>query len=565
MHILARGDVLQKARLISGLILFLFALTHFLNHAVGLIHIETMHEMQRYRWVVTRSWPGTIVLLLALCTHVLLGLYKLANRTTLRMPPWELVQMSLGILIPFLLFPHIVNTRIAHVFFGVDDNYLYELVRLWPASAIIQSTLLLMVWIHGCIGIHFWLRLYTPYRALQPVLLFVAIAIPLAALAGFMISGRAVSELVKSPEVMTQVKELTNWPNDAANERLGTLRGIVRLTFAGALVAIAAWLGWHYLQRLAAPKITIRYVGGPTVRIARGATLLEASRMNRIPHAAVCGGRARCSTCRVRIDDTQVPLPPPQFHEAITLGSIQAPENVRLACQIRPQGSMTITRLLRPGTTGPSGADVQEADSGGVQKPLAVLYLNMREFTQISKRKLPYDNVFILNSFFTATGEAITAQGGRIDQFAGDGLFAVFGQKDGPEVGCRQALRAARAIDLALDHVNALLATEIGKPLQVGMGLHVGPLLVGRIGYGEAVDLTSIGPAISSARWLDRVAKEKSYQIVVSREVAKLAGWDWGKHATLTVTDPATAQSLEVIGIERGRDLPASILATEKA
>ena len=368
MNILARGDDFQRARLISGLILFAFALTHFLNHAMGLVHIETMHEMQRYRWMVTRSVPGTVILLGAIVVHMALGLYKVALRKTWRLQPWEIVQISLGLLIPFLLFPHIVNTRIARVYFGVEDNYLYELVRLWPASAIIQSMLLLMVWTHGCLGIHFWLRLYAPYRAIQPVMLFLAIAVPLAALAGFMVTGRAVSELVKDPVTFDQVKRLTNWPGEVSSDRLAQLRSIARLSFAGVLGAIGAYWLWHQIQHLAAPKVTIRYVGGPTIRVPRGMTLLEASRMNKIPHASVCGGRSRCSTCRVRIDDAQVPLPPPLLHEAITLGSIQAPENVRLACQIRPMGSMTITRLLRPRTTGPGSADVQEADSGGVQK-----------------------------------------------------------------------------------------------------------------------------------------------------------------------------------------------------
>ena len=565
MHVLARGDQLQRARLISGLVLFTFALTHFLNHAVGLIHIETMHEIQRYRWMVTRSIPGTVILLAAVVTHVGLGLYKLATRNTLRLPPWEVAQMALGLLIPFLLFPHIVNTRVAHVYFGVEDNYLYELVRLWPVSALLQSTLLVMVWTHGCIGIHFWLRLYSPYRAMAPVLLFLAIAIPLAALAGFMVSGRAVADLVKSPAMLDQVKELTRWPNEAASDKLANYRSMVRLAFAGLIVLVGAVLGVQYLRRLAAPKITIRYIGGPTVRMTRGATLLEASRQNRIPHAAVCGGRARCSTCRVRIDDSQTPLPPPQPHEALTLSSIQAPDNVRLACQLRPTGSMTVTRLLRPGTTGPGAVEVQESDSGGVQKQVAALFVNMRDFTQISKRKLPYDNVFILNSFFAAIGDAITAQGGRVDNFAGDGVFAIFGQKEGPEVGCRQALRAARAIDLALDHVNAVFASEINKPMQVGMGLHVGSLLIGRIGYGEAMDLTSIGPAMKITRWLDRVAKDKGYQVIISRELANMAGWDHGRHPSIAIKDPDSGEDFEVVGIARGRDLPASILSTAKA
>ena len=136
---------------------------------------------------------------------------------------------------------------------------------------------------------------------------------------------------------------------------------------------------------------------------------------------------------------------------------------------------------------------MQELDSAGVEKALAVMFLDLRDFTQLSQSRLPYDVVFILNEFFAATGSAIHTHGGWIDKFLGDGLLAVFGQRHGVEAGCRQALRAARAIDLALDHVNAKLGVEIGKPLRVGMGIHAGPMLLGRIGYGEAVDLTVVG------------------------------------------------------------------------
>ena len=143
MHVLLRGDWRQRARLISGLILFTFATTHFLNHALGLFDLKTMYEVQQWRWLVTRSWPGSIILASALVTHIVLALDKLSDRMTLRLPTWELVQLILGFSIPFLLLPHIVNTRVAREFFGVNDTYLYELARLWPDSAILQSTLLL--------------------------------------------------------------------------------------------------------------------------------------------------------------------------------------------------------------------------------------------------------------------------------------------------------------------------------------------------------------------------------------------------------------------------------------
>jgi adenylate cyclase len=560
MHILLRGDLSQRLRIASGLILFAFAATHFLNTAVGLVHLETMHQVQAWRQLITRSLPGTFVLVLALTTHIALALYKLANRSTLRLPPWELFQIALGLLIPFLLFPHIVNTRIAHVFYGVEDNYLYELARLWPENAMLQSTLLLLVWVHGCIGLHFWLRLYTPYRAAAPVLLFIAIAVPLAALGGFMVSGRAVAQSIENAQMFARVKELTNWPNAGDGAILAGYRTLVRLGFAGVLLLIALIIAWRHYVLSTRPKMAIKYTGGPTVKVPYGPTLLEISRMHNIPHASVCGGRARCSTCRVRIEEGSGSLSPPGYPEAITLASIAAPQNVRLACQVRPISALTVTRLLRPASTGPQAADVQELDSAGVEKPLAVMFLDLRDFTQLSQSRLAYDVVFILNEFFAAAGAAIHTHGGWIDKFLGDGLLAIFGQRHGVEAGCRHALRAARAIDLALDHVNAKLAVEIGRPLRVGMGIHAGPLLLGRIGYGESVDMTVVGNAVNVASRLERVAKEQGVQIVMSSDVASYAGCLNDAGPILIVKVRGVEQPMQLIGVSRGRDLPASIL-----
>ena len=129
------------------------------------------------------------------------------------------------------------------------------------------------------------------------------------------------------------------------------------------------------------------------------------------------------------------------------------------------------------------------------------------------------------------------------------------------EAGCRQALRAARAIDLALDSVNAKLGIEVGKPLRVGMGIHAGPMLLGRIGYGEAVDLTVVGNAVNVASRLETVAKQKGFQIVMSADVAGHAGFVDDAGPVLIVNVRGMEAPMEVVGIMRGRDLPASILA----
>ena len=560
MHVLLRGGTAQQLRIASGLILFAFAATHFCNHALGLFSLDAMHEVQTWRMAVTRSVPGTFVLLMALVTHMGLALWKLANRATLKLPRWEVLQIALGLIIPFFLFPHIVNTRVARIAFDVNDIYIYELARLWPDSGIYQSVFLLIVWIHGCIGIHFCLRMNPLYRASRPALQWLAIAVPLAAIGGFMVSGRGVETLISDPQRLARVKELTAWPNAAGNAALAEYRTWVRVCFSVLLALTAAYAVRSYVLMRLRPQLHVKYSAGPTVGAYAGPTLLEISRMHSVPHAAVCGGRARCSTCRVRVDEGNQALEEPGFPEAVTLAMIGAPRNVRLACQIRPQTDVAVTRLLHPLTTGPESADLDEGDSSGVEKPLAVMFLDLRDFTQLSHRRLAYDVVYILNEFFAAAGTAIKAHDGWIDKFLGDGLLAVFGQHLGLEAGCRQALRAARAIDLAVDHVNAKLSGEIGSLLRVGIGIHAGTLLLGRMGFGEAMALTVVGEVVNVASRLEALTKAHGFQVVMSAEVAKHAGYDAEAGSAFMAQVRGVDAPMQLIGLYRGRDMPSTIL-----
>ena len=164
MHVLARGDVLQRLRLATGLVLFAFAATHFFNHALGLVSLEAMDAMQGWRKAVTRSWPGSVILLSAFVIHVLLALYKLSLRLTWRLPFWEAAQIVSGFSIPLFLITHAVFNRGAASLAGTDDSYAFELANIWPGLALDHAALLLCVWVHGCIGLHYWLSLASWYR-----------------------------------------------------------------------------------------------------------------------------------------------------------------------------------------------------------------------------------------------------------------------------------------------------------------------------------------------------------------------------------------------------------------
>jgi adenylate cyclase len=222
---------------------------------------------------------------------------------------------------------------------------------------------------------------------------------------------------------------------------------------------------------------------------------------------------------------------------------------------------VTVARLLRPATTGPNAVDSLESQSEGSERIMTVLFLDMRSFTRLTENKLPYDIVFILNEFFATTAQAIRLNGGWVDKFLGDGLLAVFGQRVGPELGCRQALRAARGIDLAIDHLNAKLEPELGEPVQIGIGIHAGPLVVGRIGHGESIDMTVIGRTVNAASRLEAMTKKHGCQIVMSRDVARYAGWDPPADAGGPITVRGISEPIDPVCVARGRDLPSSILA----
>lgn len=554
-----RGGISRNLSLIAGLILFAFAATHFLNHAVGLFRLDLMDEVQQWRLAVTRSWPGSIVLGMALLTHILFGLLKTARRGTLRLPAWERMQIVLGLTIPFLLLPHVVDTRLAMTAFGVQDSYLYELARLWPAAAFTQSVLLLVVWAHGCLGIHYWLKFRPWYPSLQPILLLAAVAVPLAALAGFVVSGRAVADLIGDPAIAARIKEISHWPDASSDERLAWYRLLARIIFAVLLGLTGIVIMLRRFGMFAAPKLTVAYTGGPKVQSAIGPTLLEISRANGIAHASACGGRARCGTCRVRIDEGAASLPSPGFAERFTLARVKAPDNMRLACQIRPHASLSVTRLMRMQDDGPPAAAAENPDDAGVTKPLCLLYLRIRDIDEISRDRLPYDVMFILNEFFAAAGAAIEQNYGWIDKFSGDGVLAVFGQQRGLDRGCSDALQVARAIDVALDRLNEKVSAEIGRPVAISVGLHAGSFFLGRIGLGKTSVLSVIGPGTEMALQLANAAEDRGWQVAFSADAARRAGVAGiGERQSLTISGRGgTSQSVEVIGVARARDIAA--------
>src|SRR6476469_471020 len=128
----SRHVSLRQLRLATGIVLFTFAFTHLLNHAVGLVSVDAMEAVRSWRIAITRSVPGTAILLVSLLVHFVLGVAIFISRRGLKIAPHEWVQLAFGLLIPVLLLRHATAMRGAHVYAGVNDNYYYALWIMWP-------------------------------------------------------------------------------------------------------------------------------------------------------------------------------------------------------------------------------------------------------------------------------------------------------------------------------------------------------------------------------------------------------------------------------------------------
>ena len=308
------NQVLRNARLWSGVVLFLFVTSHFLNHALGLISLEAMETGLVVFAAVWRNPVGTILLYGSLIAHVLTTLLRLYTRRTLRMHVWEYLQLGLALAIPAFLAQHILGTRMVFEFFDVRDNYTYIMLVYWhfaPILGIQQVILLLVTWVHGCIGLHFWLRLKPWYGRLRDWFLAAALLIPVTALGGFNQAGNEILNLVKQPGWLEKTLASLGLPNQAAVNAVDRylIWSYWALTAMIVLVVGGRFVRTGLIRRR--ERVRLIYPGSRNVDATRGQTVLDASRAAGIPHASVCGGRGRCSTCRIRLGAGTANVPEP--------------------------------------------------------------------------------------------------------------------------------------------------------------------------------------------------------------------------------------------------------------
>lgn len=509
----------QDLRLGSGLILFTYVAAHFTNHALGLISVAAAERGLRIAVAVWHSLPGTVLLYGAAGIHIALAFVALYEHRTLRMPPMELLRIVLGFTIPTLLIAHAVTTRLAFEAYGAQPDYARIVWMLWHSNREgRQMALLVPGWLHGCMGLNFAFGRRVWYQRLRQILFGAALLLPVLAVLGFLAMVKEISILAQDPawfsaNVLSLDAAQTDRLAQTSNGMLALYFALIGAVFVGRVVR-------RTVESFRGNLVSIAYPGR-TVRVPRGWSVLEASRSHHIPHLSMCGGRARCSTCRVRVIAGADQCPPPAQNELDTLNRIHAPQGTRLACQLRPQGDVTVMPLL-VATPSPLREPANEA----VEREIAVMLVGFR-WAATPRRLLPQDLLYLLNRYSEIVGETVRKEGGIPIQFLGDGVTALFGLEVGAKEANRQALTAAAHVDRRLRALGDRLARELGWASDFVVHLHTGSAGVGETGDHATQTLAAVGNTIDVARQFAAQHQDGEIaRIVLSEAVMIAAGLD---------------------------------------
>lgn len=271
----------------------------------------------------------------------------------------------------------------------------------------------------------------------------------------------------------------------------------------------------------------VQFSGEGAVPVTGGKSLLDAALAAGIPLMHLCGGNARCSTCRVLVLDGSADLTPPNDREKRLKDKMLFPPDVRLACQTRVTGGgAKVVRILRDESDidlyiGSRAGDATQQI--GQEKELVLFFLDIRGFTYFVETHLAFDVIHIVRKLFTAFHAVIHGHGGRVIETAGDGMYAVFGLRGGLAPGAEAAVATGYGILAELEKLNAAYFKEyFCQSVAVGIGIHAGKAIKGNIRLGRDNHMVVMGHAVNVAARLQNATKELDNSFIISDAVYRL-------------------------------------------
>jgi len=256
-----------------------------------------------------------------------------------------------------------------------------------------------------------------------------------------------------------------------------------------------------------------------SVEAGEGLSILEVSLEAKLPHFHQCNRKARCTTCRVRVRENAHNLSP-RLGEELQIATEQGwGEDIRLGCQARVLGDVTIERLVREEGAAETIFPAARRQRLGEEKRVAIMFCDVRNFTGFAARHLPHDVIHVLNRFLHAVCEPVLANRGYLDKYLGDGFLAIFGL-EGTDAcaACMDATRAAMRMPARVAGLNRSLASAFGVTLDYGVSLHFGEVVVGDMGHPLKTQFSVLGDTVNVASRLERLNKRHGTRVVASTQ-----------------------------------------------
>jgi adenylate cyclase len=295
----------------------------------------------------------------------------------------------------------------------------------------------------------------------------------------------------------------------------------------------------------------VEFTGEGFVLVREGETLLKSALCAHIPMFHECGGKGRCSTCRVLVIEGNHSLSPLNEKEKMLQSQMRFPPHVRLACQTTVIGKhVKMSRIIRDESdidlyVGPdAGESTQQI---GEEKELALFFLDIRNFTAFVETQLPFDIIHIIRKLFTTFQESIEQNHGKIIETAGDGLYAVFGLEGGVKKAVDRAVKAGFSILMCLQELNESYFTKFfNQRIEIGIGIHEGVAVGGNIKIGNENHMVVMGHAVNIASRLQNATKELNNNFVISADVFNLLPTPPAVYQTASIVLKGVSKPLQV-------------------
>jgi len=265
----------------------------------------------------------------------------------------------------------------------------------------------------------------------------------------------------------------------------------------------------------------IEMINEKDFEIAEDQTILQASLEAGIPHYHACGGNAQCSTCRVVVHEGKENLSPQNDAEIELRKKKHFADNVRLACQTKvTKGNVKLQRIIKDEADLDLyvyGSSVDGRQSIGKVQELALFFLDIRNFTPFIEKHLPFDVIHIIRRLMKLFSDVIHSHNGKVVEYEGDGLYAVFGLDYDIRKAIADAEKAGQKIIEQIKKLNTDYIEEFfDSKIEVGIGLHAGKVIVGEMGVDEKSSLTAMGFPVNVASRLETATKELNNNFIVS-------------------------------------------------